>query len=252
MERNGLYDSATRLGDSHRAEAATMEPTIANVLERFLEEEGERVSARTHSRTEHVIELLEDYLDGYAHEGLDGEDAARFARARAEEGGREFSDIFGPEHILPATGMFLNWFMVRKVMCGKDLLRAAGTVTKRLAAWLVREGYASSEEASAARDLGAEAARDLPRSREAADLLGAGAEGPGAGDEGDVEDYFTVVRIEPRGIWLEGMLDPQRIGPLKVPTAAARRLEEGWTIAGVCGRRGRSWRLLDVWNVYPA
>lgn len=33
--------------------------------------------------------------------------------------------------------------MVRKVIPGKDLMRAAGTVTKKLAAWLAEKSYAS-------------------------------------------------------------------------------------------------------------
>jgi hypothetical protein len=31
--------------------------------------------------------------------------------------------------------------MVSKVICGKELLRAAGTVIKKLAAWLAEKGY---------------------------------------------------------------------------------------------------------------
>jgi len=46
----------------------------------------------------------------------------------------EFCDIFGPEHILSSIDEFLGYFMVRKVIAGKALLRTAGTTTKRLAA----------------------------------------------------------------------------------------------------------------------
>ena len=41
--------------------------------------------------------------------------------------------IFGPEKIPGNVAEFLDYFMVRKVMCGKDLMRAAGTVMKKLA-----------------------------------------------------------------------------------------------------------------------
>jgi hypothetical protein len=39
----------------------------------------------------------------------------------------------------------LGYFMVRKVIAGPSLLRTAGTVTKKLAAWLAAQGYADAE-----------------------------------------------------------------------------------------------------------
>jgi len=41
---------------------------------------------------------------------------------------------------------FLGYFMPRKVMCGKDLMQAAGTVTKKLAKWLAEKGYVEDTE----------------------------------------------------------------------------------------------------------
>ena len=38
-------------------------------------------------------------------------------------------------------GEFLGYFMVRKVVAGQELLRAAGTVTKKLARWLHDQGF---------------------------------------------------------------------------------------------------------------
>ena len=41
---------------------------------------------------------------------------------------------------------FLGYFMPRKVLCGKETIRAAGTVTKKLAKWLSEKGYVKDDE----------------------------------------------------------------------------------------------------------
>ena len=106
-------------------------PTIAEVLAQFLADQRERLAAKTFAQYESVIELLEHSLNGYAYQSLDKSDTKLFERLFNAEGDkhREFCEIFGPEHILPNVGEFLNYFMIRKVIAGKDLLRAAGTVT---------------------------------------------------------------------------------------------------------------------------
>lgn len=151
----------------------TTKPTIAEVLAQFLVDQRERLAPRTFVQYEHVVELLKQCLDGYAYQSLDEPDAKLFDRLYNAAGSehRDFCEIFGPAHILPNVGPFLNYFMVRKVIAGKDLLRAAGTVTKKLAAWLVEKGYARVEEASDAAERGAAATRDLPKARMLASRL---------------------------------------------------------------------------------
>src|SRR5262249_53766875 len=92
-------------------------------------------------------------------------DAKRFDRLYKAPGAahRDFCEIFGPEYILPNVGEFLGYFMVRKVMAGPALLRAAGTVTKKLAAWLAEQGYADAATVERAKERGAAGARDPPK-----------------------------------------------------------------------------------------
>lgn len=61
--------------------------------------------------------------------------------------------------------------MIRKVMAGDELLRAAGTVTKRLAGWLGEHGYLEPAEVADAVERGGDAARDLPRAEKLSRLL---------------------------------------------------------------------------------
>jgi hypothetical protein len=232
---------------------SSIKPTIADVLAQFLADQRKRLAPKTFARYEYVIELLQHCLDGYAHQSLDKADAKLFDRLFNAEGDehREFCQIFGPEHILPNVGEFLDYFMIRKVIAGKELLRAAGTVTKKLAAWMAEKGYADAAEVEDAKERGGAAARDLPQAEELASRLRRFTEDQKQGSEDDeVEDYFMLTRVEPGKIWLEGM-NGRELGPIQVPEDIGRRCKVGWTISGVVGRVGKRWRLVETWNVYP-
>ncbi len=228
-------------------------PTIAEVLAQFLADQRKRLAPKTFAQYEYVIELLQHCLDGYAHQSLNKADAKLFDRLFNAEGDehREFCQIFGSEHILSNVGEFLDYFMIRKVIAGKDLLRAAGTVTKKLAAWMAEKGYAEAEEVEDAKERAAAAVRDLPQAEDLASNLRRFAENQKRGSEDDeVEDYFMLTRVEPGKIWLEAM-NGRELGPIQVPEDISRRCTVGWTISGVVGRVGKRWRLVEAWNVYP-
>ena len=131
-------------------------PTIAAVLAEFLDEQQQRLSPKTFAQYQDVVELLQHSLNGYAYLTLSGLDAKRFDQRFNAPGDahREFCELFGPEHILPNVGEFLGYFMVRKVIAGPALLRAAGTVTKKLAAWLAEKGYADPATVRSPRSMG--------------------------------------------------------------------------------------------------
>jgi hypothetical protein len=238
------------------------EPNIRRVLEEFLEEQRKRLAPRTLARYEAVLDLVRSHLNGYAHEGLSAPEAALFERCYNAEGAehREFCELFGPEKILENLGSFLGYFMIRKVMAGEDFLRAAGTVTKKLSKWLAGKGHVSLEDAGEAAETSAAAARDLPRAERAAQIL------RDASDRLDIDvarlaekdylefDHFTIARVEPGRLWLEVRVDRRmRVrGPIPAPVPATRSLRPGWTISCSLGRVRKSWRLLEVANVYPA
>jgi hypothetical protein len=238
------------------------EPNIHRVLEEFLDEQRDRLRPRTRAQYQAVIDLLRSHLNGYAHEGLSKPEEARFDRAYNAEGEeqREFCDLFGPEKIVENLGSFLGYFMVRKVMAGEDLLRAAGTVTKKLSKWLARKGYVTDEAAGEATEKSAAATRDLPRAERAAHILRDAAERLGIdvaklAEKDYLEfDHFTIARVEPGRLWLEVREDRRmRVrGPIPAPVTATRWLRPGWIISCSLGRVRKSWRLLEVANVYPA
>lgn len=230
----------------------TAATTISQVLARFLDDQKARLAPRTFAQYRSAVELLQHSINTYGPNGLDKVSLKRWERASSAKGEehRECCDLFGPEHILPNVGEFLGWFMVRKVMAGNDLLRAAGTMTKKLARWLAEHGYVEGDAVEHVVERGEAAGRDLPAARKLADLLDESALGGGDDEDGE-EGPFSIVKVEPGRLWLVGDLDGRKYGAVPVPEEASRRAKVGWTISGVLCRDGRSWQFGEVWNVYP-
>lgn len=226
-------------------------PTIVAVLDEFVQEETAGLSVATQRKYRDIVELLTHSLNGYAYQYLDDTDTERYDRLYSEEE-TEFCDIFGPEHILRNLDEFLSYFMVRKVMAGKDTLRAAGTVTKRLTAWLECKGYASPTASKAAAEMATKAAKLLPKAEECAQALDEFAqEQYSRAPSGLTFDHFRITKVEPGKLWLESIVSDLSLGPIAVPKAVTSKCELGWTISlGLRKERGK-WVIAEVGNVYP-
>jgi hypothetical protein len=223
----------------------TTNRTISQVLEEFLSDQEARLSQRTVSKYEDIVSLFKSYLESY----WPGHDQDEYNRI-TDEGGT-FCGSFGPEEILGGYGEFLGYFMPHKVMCGKETMKAAGTVTKKLAKWLVEKGYA--EDTSCAQERAQEAARDLPAAQDVLDLLGdyVDVNVPHAYQDG-IEDHFWIKKIEPGKLWLEPLtMFDKVIGPVPVPKKVTQLCQEMWDIGGIVVKTNRGWRLLEVWSVSP-
>ncbi len=224
---------------------------IQAVLEEFLADQAKRLKPATLRRYESVIELFEHSMDDYGPSGLDEAETALWKRFFDAKGSdhKEFCEVFGPKKIPQNVGEFLGWFMPRKVMCGQDLLRAAGTVTKKLSKWLADKGYVDGDTADRMKDRGARAARDLPAAEAMAQTLDdyAGAT-TGAFTE-QVEGQFHVRAVGTSSLALADLFGNVE-ATVPVPARAAKACKPGWTISGCLGRTRRGWRLVEVWNVY--
>jgi hypothetical protein len=108
--------------------------TIDKVLDEFLAEQEARWSPRTYANYETIVNLLKRYCERY-WPGHDGE------YDRVTKAGGTYCGTYGPEDIAGAFGMFLDYFMPHKVMGSEGTFKAAGTVIKKLAKWLVAKGY---------------------------------------------------------------------------------------------------------------
>ncbi len=234
---------------------------INGVLEEFLKEQRSRLAPRTLAKYDTVLDLLQTHLNGYASESLSASEAALFERcynAKGEEH-REFCELFGPEKIVEHLDSFLGYFMIRKVIAGEDLLRSAGTVTKKLSQWLGENGYVSLEAGDEAMERSAASARDLPKAERAAQILRnvtdrLSIDASKLADDDYLEfDHYTIAKVESGQLWLAVWQDQRlrKVGPIPAPESATRWLRPGWSISCALGRIRKSWRLLDVANVYP-
>jgi hypothetical protein len=217
--------------------------TIEAVLQEFLAEQAARLSHERAAEYRGIVELLKGFLDGY----WPGHDQAEYNRVSAAGG--SFCTSFGPDEMLEAYGEFLGYYMTRKVIAGKETLRLAGTVTKKLAAWLAGKGYV--RDADDAQERAKRAAKELPAFAEAEKILReyVEADPPGRCSE-EIEDHFSVTHLQPGKVWLAPLTgSPDMVGPIRIPEIVSQILQENWDIGGVVGRNREGWIFLEVWNI---
>jgi hypothetical protein len=228
------------------------EKIIETVLDEFLKEQRKRLKPSTMRKYEDIIDLFQSCLDGYAYQNLDKQEGALFDRLYNAQGDehREFCQVFGPEKIPDSVHEFLNYFMVRKVMCGKELMQAAGTVTKKLGKWLNEKGYIQSESAEELVSSGATAAKELPAAEELTWMLADYADRTAVDCDEVIEDYFTIDAVEHGKLRLSALSGDEEITvPVSWDISNACRV--GWSVSGAVGRTGKDWHILEAWNVYP-
>ena len=231
---------------------AVASPTVSETFATFLDEQRERLAPRTFANYETIIELFADCLNGYGHQSLSPFERKRWEAAY--DGGDEeaFVHLFGADKITENLSEFLGYFMVRKVMAGQELLKAAGTVTKKLAKSLAAQGLIDADDAAVATNTAVDAARDLPK----ADRLGTMLfdqtrltrhfDVDDVPDDDWVEDSLFIDRVQDNQLWFEG-----DVGPLDVSPQAAKLAQPGWQVTITMAKHNGKWHLLDVGNVYP-
>ncbi len=226
--------------------------TIDEVFAEFLDEQRARLSDRTYQQYEQVIELFAISMNGYAPNGLTDEEFAQWEQRMEVDETSAFTGLFGPDKIPENVAEFLNYFMIRKVMAGKDLLKAAGTVTGKLARWLHEHDHIDATSAAVMADQGAEASSELPALDKLADLLYDEAERlpefdyDKIPDDHWVDDYLTITKVEPGALWFDG-LD----APLAVSTKTSKAAQPGWSVNLEAVKLDGQWHAVEVGNVYP-
>ena len=240
------------VGELEEDAAHRQGPSIDAVLAEFLAEQQQRLAASTFRRYEGIVGLLRSCLNDYGYQSLSGAEADRW-RAAFDAGDEEaFTRLCDPQQIVESYGEFLGYFMIRKVAASQQELKAAATVTKKLARWLAQHEYIEKEAADDAHQRAAEAGRDLPR----ADKLGEHlfrltrqtrlpADVDDIADEDWVEDNLPITRVEDGRLWFG------EVGPVAVPKDASDLAEVGWDVNIVLARVGGRWQAVEVGRVYP-
>ena len=157
--RSTMWAEGSKLAKMH-----SEGPVIDQVLEEFLTEQEERLALRTYGQYETVIELLREYLERYV---TPSDPALAKAVDEAHRTGTEYAvcGLCPPREIVDNIDDFLSWFMVRKVLAGQNLMRAAGTVTRRLGKWLYEHNYIGGDDATVYQDETTRLSRSLPKAK---------------------------------------------------------------------------------------
>lgn len=219
--------------------------TIDQLFAEFLADQKARLSPKTYSRYDWIIELYGSYLERYGPDHS-GQESAAIAQAKGT-----YCGTYGAEEITAGFSEFLGYFMPRKVIAGNETMKAAGTVIKKLARWLAEKGYTKLDESVG--ELVGTAARDLPASQKLLDELcdWLGDTGPLPSGK-EREGHFVIQRIGPGQIWLDpSFTGKEEIGPIPVPAKVAKACKIGWDIGGVVTETKKGWRLVEVWNISP-
>lgn len=229
--------------------------TITAALTQFLAEAGAGNSRSTGSPAA-VIDVFQEYLNGWAHEDLTPCERQRFEQECAEN--RRFCDIFDARRIQPHhLNAMLGHFAVRHGFGTKGFLRAVGPAMEKLAAWLVHKGFWEAKDYAWYRELvGEQPGQRLVGCDEFVRLLWQHVETHPAcapddlSDEDYLDDEFTIRGVAPGKLHLETLAGGDEI-VLALPKAVTAKARAGWSVNLELARLRRKWRVLSVGNAYP-
>jgi hypothetical protein len=228
--------------------------TIKQVFGEFLKEQRGRLKPGTVRGYEDAIRLFEGYMNGYAANYLDKKERALLRRAE-EKDKKEYCEVFGPDRIGSSEiSEFLDYYMIKKVIGSKELMKTVCTVMRKFVKWMHVKGHMEDDDFEASELTVDELKDDLPAVEELAgrifDYIENNPPEEKVGEEKD--SYFRVTRIAPGKLWLEDyMTGGKQIGPVPVSCEISSRCKEGWVICLTLGRTRRGWRMIGVGNVYP-
>lgn len=248
-----LLDDWIRFEDASRGReggAALAKPSVREALESFVADASPGLPKRVVPAYSSNAFLFCAYLDGYGPNDLPPAEIERYELLHEEER-TEFCDIFGPEHIAPSIGMYLDWFLPKKVGVSEDAAKKAVRFARDLVTWLVDQGFVRAEDAVLAEESVAQGADGLPAAARFSRIVGTWCEGV-AFDDGDmVEDEFEIVRVEPGALWLDSFTSGEQYGASPVPEEVSAAARVGMQFSGAVVPVGGSWRIVEVWTVYP-
>lgn len=226
---------------------------IKKILEEYLQEEQIRLKPRTYREYENVIELFEYCLNKYGYTYLNEEERKIFDKLY-EEGNKEFCDLFGAERIgYSQIGEFLDYFLIKKEMAGKTLMKTAGRVMVKFLKWMHEKGYMNDRKYRMVNETISEVKNDLSKVAELSEILYYYIlNHPVKYITRTVHGYFEVTRIELGKLWLEDYLGQgKKVGPVMVSEKISSMCKEGWVIWLQLGKTTEGWRMIRSGNVYP-
>ncbi len=225
--------------------------TIKQVLNDFLKEQHAGVKPSTYRDYDEAISLFEECLDGYAYQYLDERDSKRFEELSRND--KEFCEIFGPSNIgANEISEFLDYFMVKKVIGSKELMKNVGRVMGIFVRWMNEKGYMDDEESTITAERVDGLKDDLPKVEELASMIYDYIEDNPVDDFTKTMDgYFRITKIRPGELWFEDMGGGTSIGPTFVSKEISSLCKVGWVICLELGKTTKGWQMLESGYVYP-
>ena len=208
---------------------------------------------RTYEGYKDAIYPFGQCLNGFAYQSINKKDSELYDKLY-DENNQQFCDIFGPDKIGSSeVGEFLDYFMIRKVMGSKELMKTVGRVMRKFVKWMNEKGYMNEEEYKNTSEIVDELKDELPKVKELSgliyDYIG---DNPPDDFTESVDGYFRVTKIENRKLWLEDYIGGGgTLGPVSVSTGINSMCKEGWVICLEMGKTGKGWQMLGSGNVYP-
>ena len=227
--------------------------TITKVLNDFLDDQKKRLKLSTFSNYNDIIELLSNFINEYTYNYLNNEEREFFDELH-DNYDMEFCDVFGPEHLFLNIEEFFGYFLLRKVIVSRILLKTSGTIIKKLVKWLVERGYTEYEDMENIQEITNKASKDLLLSQELTELLYDYSRNSSYDDfDETVEDIFVIKRIQKGKIWLSGFIydEDEDIGPVPVPEEFSKKCRIDWCINSEIGKTRKGWKIVDVYQVKP-
>lgn len=226
--------------------------TIKQVLEEFLKEQQMRLKPRTYKEYEEAIYLFEECLDGYAYLYLNEKDRKLFDKS-CKGNDKEFCEMFGPNNIgANEISEFLGFFMIKKVMGSKEMMKGVGRVMRKLVKWMNEKGYMDEEEYGNTAERVDDLKDELPIVEELSGLIYEYIEDNPVEDFTETaEGYFRVTKIKPGELWLEEVGGGGMIEPVFVSNEISSLCKVDWVICLELGKTKKGWQMIESGNVYP-
>lgn len=225
-------------------------PTIESIFRQYLDDCA--VSKKGKASREDAIDLFTDSLNGYAYQSLSEDETKIFEHYFELENDehKEFCEIFGADKIIENISEFVGYFLIRKVMGSATFLGKAAKEIEHLCYWLEKNKFISSEEAREGAGYAATAAKLLPRSEKAAQLLCAAAQQYNGIAEVVEEGTMDITKVSSDSIWL-CPIGGKEVGPIFLPKNVTDLLEVGWDINCALAKHRGKWLVVEVGNIYP-
>ena len=227
------------------------DPTIESVLGQYLKEAAASKKTGAANR-EGTIDLFMSSMNGYGHQTLSEDETKIFEYyfKQDEDKHKEFCQIFGADKIVENVSEFVGYFLIRKVMDSPTFLGKAAKEIELLCYWLEKNKYASAEEAREAAICAATAAKQLPRSAKASELLWTAAQEFYDIADPVEEGTMDITKVSSDSIWL-CPIGGKEIGPIFLPKKITDLLEVGWEINCVLAKHRGKWLIVEIGNIYP-